>query len=247
MEERAPAKLNLELRVLGRRPDGSHELDTVLQAIDLCDRLSITPAHEASLVVEGGFAVPGGADNLVLRAAAEVGLKARFVLTKAIPPGAGMGGGSSDAAAILRAAGKGRDDLAAIAARLGADVPFFLGGGRARATGRGELLEPLEVESRWYALAWPGFEVSTAAVYEAWDRVGGEGRNNLFRAASTVEPRLAGLARELGDGWTMTGSGSAFFQEAGSEAEARRLVLGRGGWTAVAAALPAWAPGPVSG
>jgi 4-diphosphocytidyl-2C-methyl-D-erythritol kinase len=243
LEERAPAKLNLELRVLGRRSDGSHEVETVLQAIDLCDRLSITPADDSSLVVEGGFAVVGGEDNLVLRAAAEVGLKARFMLTKEIPPGAGLGGGSSDAAAVLRAVGRGRGDLPEIAGRLGADVPFFLRGGRARATGRGEVLHPLAVEPRWYALAWPGFEVSTAAVYEAWDRVGGDGRNHLFRAARTVEPRLVEFAAELGAGWTMTGSGSAFFHEAGSEAEARGLVAGRQGWTAVAAALPAWVSG----
>ena len=239
-DERAPAKLNLELRVLGRRPDGSHEVETVIQAIDLCDRLSITPADESSLVIEGDLRVPGGEDNLVLRAAAEIGLKARFVLTKAIPPGAGLGGGSSDAAAVLRAAAGGRSDLASIAVRLGADVPFFLRGGRARASGRGEVLEALEVEPSWYALAWPGFEVATGAVYEAWDRVGGDGRNQLLRAAATVEPRLAAFAEDLGEGWVMTGSGSAFFHEAGSEAEARRRIAGRRGWTAVAAPLPAW-------
>jgi 4-diphosphocytidyl-2-C-methyl-D-erythritol kinase len=237
LEERAPAKLNLELRILGRRSDGSHEVETVLQAVDLCDQLSITPARESTLVVEGGLGVPGGEANLVLRAAAAIGLKASFLLSKKIPPGAGMGGGSSDAAAVLRTAGQGRADLEAIAARLGADVPFFLRGGRARATGRGEVLEPLAVEAGWYAVAWPGFEVSTAAVYQAWDRVGGEGRNHLFRAACAVEPRLAQFAAELGDGWTMTGSGSALFHEAASEAEARRLVAGRPGWTAVAAAL----------
>jgi 4-diphosphocytidyl-2-C-methyl-D-erythritol kinase len=240
LEERAPAKLNLELRVLGRRPDGSHEVETVIQAIDLCDRLSIRPAPESSLVTEGAFEVPSGEDNLVLRAASAIGLKARFVLAKTIPPGAGLGGGSSDAGAVLRAAGGGRHDLASIAAQLGADVPFFLHGGSARATGRGEVLEPLEVEPRWYALAWPGFEVSTAAVYQAWDRVGGEGRNHLFRAACTVEPRLREFAAELGTGWVMTGSGSGFFHEAGTEAEARRLVEGHRGWRAVAGALQAW-------
>jgi 4-diphosphocytidyl-2-C-methyl-D-erythritol kinase len=237
----APAKLNLELSVLGRRADGSHEVATVLQAIDLSDRLSISPAPESSLVLAGDFAVPNDADNLVLRAAAEVGLKARFTLAKSIPPGAGLGGGSSDAAAVLRAGGQGRTDLAEIAAGLGADVPFFLRGGRARATGRGEVLERLAVEPGWFALAWPGFEVSTAAVYQAWDEVGGEGRNHLFRAACSVEPRLAAFAKDLGEGWLMTGSGSAFFHPAATEAEAKGLVVGRQGWTAVAAALPAWA------
>jgi 4-diphosphocytidyl-2-C-methyl-D-erythritol kinase len=239
-QQRAPAKLNLELRVIGLRPDGTHEVETLLQAIDLADRLSITPAPESTLVIEGGFPVPHGPDNLVLRAAAEIGLTARFVLGKSIPPGAGLGGGSSDAAAVLRASGRPTADLAAVGARLGADVPFFLRGGRARATGRGEVLEPMTVEPGWFALAWPGYQVSTAAVYQAWDGVGGEGRNHLFRAACAVEPRLAEFAAKLGDGWAMTGSGSAFFKEAATEAEARGLVAGKECWTAVAAALDAW-------
>ncbi len=240
-QQRAPAKLNLWLRVLGLRPDGSHEVDTLLQAIDLADRLSITPAPESTVVAEGDFAVPTGPENLVLRAAAESGLTARFLLHKSIPPGAGLGGGSSDAAAVLRASGRAMAELESVAARLGADVPFFLRGGRALATGRGELLQPLAAEPAWFALAWPGYEVSTAAVYRAWDEVGGEGRNHLFRAACAIEPRLVKFAEELGEGWVMTGSGSAFFKEARSEAEARQLAGGRAGWAAVARALEAWA------
>ena len=238
-ELRAPAKLNLELRVLGRRPDGRHEVDTVLQAVDLCDRLTIAPAPVSSLE-SSGFAVPAGADNLVLRAAAAVGLVARFELTKRIPPGAGMGGGSSDAAAVLRAGGRNQAELAAIAGGLGADVPFFLAGGRARGRGRGEILEPMPPVAGWFALAWPGFEVPTGAVYRAWDEVGGDGRNHLFRAACAVDPRLERFAQRLGEGWVMTGSGSAFFQESASEGAARTAVSGLECWTAVAAALPAW-------
>ena len=239
-QQRAPAKLNIELRVLGLRPDGTHEVETVLQAIDLVDLISISPAPESTLKVEGGFQVPTGPDNLVLRAAAEIGLSADFVLSKAIPPGAGLGGGSSDAAAVLRAGGGGRTDLETIAAHLGADVPFFLRGGRARAVGRGEVLQPLAFEPGWFAIAWPGYEVSTAAVYKAWDEVGGDGRNHLFGAACAVEPGLAEFAEVLGQGWVMTGSGSAFFKEAATEAEARALVAGKEGWTAVAAAIDAW-------
>ena len=238
-EQRAPAKLNLELRVLGRRHDGTHEVETVLQAVDLCDRLTIAPAPTSSLETSG-FVVPAGPDNLVLRAAAAVGLVAHFELTKKIPPGAGMGGGSSDAAAVLRAGGGGRSDLAALAAALGADVPFFLAGGRARARGRGEILEPMPPAGRWFALAWPGFEVGTGAVYRAWDEVGGDGRNHLFRAACAVDPRLERFARRLGEGWVMTGSGSAFFREAESEGAARAMVSGLDCWTGVAAALAAW-------
>jgi 4-diphosphocytidyl-2-C-methyl-D-erythritol kinase len=238
IEERAPAKLNLELAVRGLRPDGYHEVETVLQAIDLCDRLSIAPAASSTLLVSG-FGVASGPDNLVLRAAAEVGLLAEFRLHKAIPPGAGLGGGSSDAAAVLRAGGGGRGDLAEIAARLGADVPFFLRGGRARAGGRGEAVQALKPEPAWYALAWPGFEVSTAAVYRAWDDVGGDGPNELFRAACAVEPRLAEFAAGLGRAWRMTGSGSAFFIEVADEARARDAVAGLTGWTAVARSLEA--------
>jgi 4-diphosphocytidyl-2-C-methyl-D-erythritol kinase len=176
----------------------------------------------------------------VLRAAAAIELNAEFSLTKSIPPGAGLGGGSSDAAAVLRATQLPMSDLEPVAAGLGADVAFFLRGGRARATGRGDVLEPMAVEAGWYALAWPGYEISTAAVYAAWDEVGGEGRNELFRAACAVEPRLASFAEDLGDGWVMTGSGSAFFREAASEAEARAMAAGKECWTAVAAALDAW-------
>jgi len=236
IEERAPAKLNLELRVLGRRPDGTHQVETLIQAIDLCDRLTIAPAAASSLAITG-FEVPVDDGNLVLRAAAALGMHAAFGLRKLIPPGAGLGGGSSDAAAVLRAGGGGRGDLAAVAAALGADVPFFLRGGRALATGRGESLRPLPPDPAWYALAWPGFEVSTAAVYRAWDEVGGEGPNHLFRPACAVDPRLGEFAESLGEGWRMTGSGSAFFREVASEAEAHDAIKGREGWTAVAHSL----------
>jgi 4-diphosphocytidyl-2-C-methyl-D-erythritol kinase len=236
----APAKLNLQLSVLGRRPDGTHDVDTVLQAISLADLLVVTPAPQSTLLIQGDFPAPSGPDNLVLRAAAAIELNAEFSLTKSIPPGAGLGGGSSDAAAVLRATQLPMSDLEPVAAGLGADVAFFLRGGRARATGRGDVLEPMAIEAGWYALAWPGYEISTAAVYRAWDEVGGEGRNELFRAACAVEPRLASFAEDLGDGWVMTGSGSAFFREAASEAEAQAMAVGKECWTAVAATLDAW-------
>jgi 4-diphosphocytidyl-2-C-methyl-D-erythritol kinase len=236
----APAKLNLQLRVLGRRPDGTHDVDTVLQAISLADLLVVTPATQSTLQIQGDFPVPAGPDNLVLRAAAAIELTAEFSLAKSIPPGAGLGGGSSDAAAVLRATQLPTSDLEPVAAGLGADVAFFLRGGRARATGHGDVLEPMAVEAGWYALAWPGYEISTAAVYRAWDEVGGEGRNELFRAACAVEPRLASFAEDLGEGWVMTGSGSAFFREAATERDAEEMVAGKEFWTAVAATLEAW-------
>ena len=95
----------------------------------------------------------------------------------------------------------------------------------------------VHVHPAWYALAWPRFEVSTAAVYRAWDEVGGEGPNHLFRPACAVDPRLGEFAESLGEGWRMTGSGSAFFREVASEAEAHDAIKGREGWTAVAHSL----------
>jgi len=243
----AHAKLNLRLEVLGRRPDGQHEVRTLMQAISLHDLLIAERAPRTSL--EGGV----GEDDLVLRAQraleAAVGrhLPARFRLVKRIPAGAGLGGGSSDAAAALRALRRLYEldcDLRAVAADLGADVGFFLAGGAAVARGRGERLCPVRPSNEWYALAWPGFEVSTARVYAAWDRVGGEGDNQLTRAALAVEPRLAEFVAMLGDGWRMTGSGSAFFRAFPERGRAERTAAGlRGCWTAVARSVGAWGPG----
>lgn len=193
----------------------------------------------SGLQVEGDFQAPAGADNLALRAAAELGREVAIRLVKRIPPGSGMGGGSSDAAAILRHFGAG----ALLARKLGADVEFFLRGGRQVVRGTGDRLEPQADVAAWYAIAWPGFALSTAAVYAKWDQVGGDGRNQLFAAACAVEPRLREFAGRLGTGWTMTGSGSAFFYEAASEPEARRAEAGLaalGCWSAVASSLPAF-------
>lgn len=238
----APAKLNLELTVRGARPDGNHEIDTVLQAISLADRLEIEDGAGPSIVVTGHPA-PNGPDNLALRAAAAIGRPVSIRLDKRIPAGAGLGGGSADAAAVLRTLAAERPDLMAIAASLGADVPFLIGGGRARATGRGEVLTALPHQETWFALAWPGFAVSTAAVYAAWDSLGGDGRNHLFRAACAVDPRLTEFSTHLGPGWVMTGSGSAFFKEAAGRAQAEAATRALECWTAVARSLPAWEMG----
>jgi 4-diphosphocytidyl-2-C-methyl-D-erythritol kinase len=241
----AHAKLNLWLKVVGLRPDGHHEVETLVQAISLHDLLIVERASSTSL--EGGV---GAGDDLVLRAQqaleTAVGrpLPARFRLVKRIPVGAGLGGGSSDAAAALRALQRLYEldcDLSPIAAALGADVRFFLSGGAAVARGRGEQLFPARSSSAWYALAWPRIEVSTAQVYAAWDRVGGEGDNHLTHAALTVEPRLAEFVAMLGDGWRMTGSGSAFFRAFSGRAEAERAVAFlRGCWVAVAWPVGEW-------
>ena len=173
----AYAKLNLGLRVLYRRPDGYHELRTVFQTISLADRLDLTytPARTTRIVVEG---TPEIADNLVERAscmvleALKIHAEVRLELKKKIPMGAGLGGGSSDAAAVLLAlpvlAGKSlaEDRLTAVAAELGSDVPFFLYGGTALGLGRGEELYPLpDQRGSRGLLVVSGVHSSTAEAY----------------------------------------------------------------------------------
>ncbi len=176
---RCPAKVNLHLEVLGRRPDGYHEVRTVLAAVGVWDEvtLELAPPGVVTLEVAGEAAVPAGEENLMVRAArllAQVSGAAHGVhmsLAKRIPVAGGMGGGSSDAAATLAGLAVlwGLDGsyaaLQPLAARLGADVPFFLVGGVALGTGRGSEVEPLPDLPPLWAVIWPGQKVSTAAVY----------------------------------------------------------------------------------
>lgn len=154
--ERAPAKVNLYLEVLHRRGDGYHELETVFQTIDLCDRVTVSLRADEQLTLRcDDPSLPADQRNLAWRAAQRyreaAGLRAGvdIVLEKRIPAGAGLGGGSADAAAVLRALERlggrplGRERLRELAAELGSDVPFCLEGGTAHATGRGERLQPL--------------------------------------------------------------------------------------------------------
>jgi 4-diphosphocytidyl-2-C-methyl-D-erythritol kinase len=220
----APAKLTVSLRVTGTRPDGLHLLDAEFVALDLADTLEIDDDGDG-LVVDGPLAGRVGppSANLVTRALAAVGRRAAVRLTKHIPPGGGLGGGSSDAAAVLRWAGC--DDVA-VASALGADVPFCLGiaGGRARVTGTGDELARLPFVDRAFTLLTPPFGVSTAAVYRAWDEMGGptgaddnDLDNDLEPAALAVAPELAWWRDRLRDltGRTplLAGSGSTWFVE----------------------------------
>ncbi len=202
---RARAKINLGLRILGRRPDGYHELRTVFQTLALADRLRLTYANGRSREIElrirpdaramfyGGragreaavaewLAVPEDENNLAARAARlameACGLRGRLEieLRKAIPVGAGLGGGSSDAAAVLRgvaALAPRRPPetlLWELAAKLGSDVPFFLLGGAALGLGRGEELYPLPALPAWHCVvALPRRPSATAHAYRAWD------------------------------------------------------------------------------
>ena len=245
----ARAKLNLDLEVIRRTEDGFHDVRTTIQGIDLHDLLLMTDASQTSLTITG-LPVASSHENSVLKAhhALELAIgraiPTRFHLHKRIPPGSGMGGASSDAAAVLRglAAVHRLDvDLRALALSIGADVPFFLTGGTARAEGRGDKLTRLPTTPAWFAIAWPGIELSTASVYLAWDEVQGEAPNHLLRAAERAEPRVVDFAQSLGPGWQMTGSGSAFFRRCTDYEQAREVTASVDCWTAVTRAVGPWA------
>jgi 4-diphosphocytidyl-2-C-methyl-D-erythritol kinase len=195
-------------------------------SLSLADELELRhDAEGLEVVVEGtaraGLEVAAGASNLVARALELVGRQAQVRLHKRIPAGAGLGGGSSDAAAVLRWAGVRPDQSGlTLAAGLGADVPFCLVGGRARVTGIGEVVEPLEPEDIGFTLLLVPFGVPTAEVYRRWDSMGGpegEAGNDLESAAVEVEPRLRLWRDAFGEAAGATphlaGSGSTWFVE----------------------------------
>ena len=260
----APAKVNLTLRVLGLRDDGYHDLESVVAAVALFDTLVFEPAEGVHLECRG-VGVPDGEDNLVMVAArlladaCRPGQGVRVRLEKRIPPGRGFAGGSSDAAAALVGlnalwgCGLEREELARLGGRVGSDVPLFLASPIAVMRGRGERLEPVAAGSSWWlALAWPAYEMPTAEVYAAYDRLGvsADGRP----AATAVLDCLTGPAREAAPFLVndleaaadsricgrfdvrecleragaaavgLTGSGSAYFVVADTEAEANRLA-----------------------
>lgn len=183
---RAHAKINLFLEVLDRRADGYHEIDSIFVPVDLCDELSISPGGESgSLEIEcDDPAVPCDGRNTVARAlrafyaGAGTAPGLRIRIAKRIPSGAGLGGGSSDAAAVLRALARiegiaeGDPRTRSAAANVGADVPFFLQRAPARVRGIGERVEPLPglAWPRWVVIAWPGFPVPTPWAYAELDR-----------------------------------------------------------------------------
>jgi 4-diphosphocytidyl-2-C-methyl-D-erythritol kinase len=218
----APAKLTWSLQVGARTSEGLHSVEAEMISLDLGDDLVVDPSGSGVAVKAEGVsieAVPHNQENLVARALAMVGREAAVSITKRIPVGGGLGGGSSDAAAILRWAGF--DNMAA-AATLGSDVPFCIRGGRAMVRGVGELVEPLGHESRTVVLCLVPISVNTGLVYQAFDELerGGalqRGRNDLTQAAMLVEPRLADIARtlnyETGAEVTLAGSGSTLFLE----------------------------------
>jgi 4-diphosphocytidyl-2-C-methyl-D-erythritol kinase len=185
--EPAPAKLNLFLRVLGRRTDGYHDIETLVQPVTLADGVRAAHREEGfglTLAAELAAVVPDGEENLVLRAARALAEAtgerrgANLLLVKRIPVAAGLGGGSADAAAALRALdrlwgwGLGPERLAEIGAGLGSDVPALVHGGPRLARGRGERVEPVPVPRTWWVLKTFDRGVATAEAYRWWDEDG---------------------------------------------------------------------------
>lgn len=181
LELSSPCKINLLLNILGRRPDGFHELETILHPVALYDTLRVEPANEGISLICNDPLIPTGETNLVCRAASAflqaTGIKTglRFELEKRIPSAAGLGGGSGNAATTLLGLNQlwnqplAVAELTRLAASLGSDVPFFLLGGPALATGRGELVKPLgelaALRGVWALLIHPGFGVATSWAY----------------------------------------------------------------------------------
>jgi 4-diphosphocytidyl-2-C-methyl-D-erythritol kinase len=209
----APAKVNLTLEVLGRRPDGYHEIRSVMQAVSLADRLEFEPASDGLIRLSGGSSdAPPDESNLVLRAARALAEAsgatsgAWIHLEKRIPAGAGLGGGSSDAAATLLALNGlwGLDmplpDLMDIAARLGSDVPFFLSQGTALAEGRGERLTFLPAAPvLWLTLVKPAASLPTPEVYAGFARTGPGAHDDVTPSllGALVAGSVEGVARNL--------------------------------------------------
>jgi len=204
------AKTNLYLKVVGKRPDGYHEIDTLFQTIDLTDAIEVSAARSGIDFACSEPSVPSGEENLVHRAASRwrerfgVAEGARIRLEKRIPAGGGLGGGSSDAAVALvllsrlwRLSPSARD-YAEVGTALGSDVPFFFLGGTARGRGRGEILDPLpDAVPQRLVLVVPPFSIATREVYARWrrgpvSRGAGSvfGENELASAVLDVNPEM---------------------------------------------------------
>ncbi len=259
----APAKINWTLEVLGKRPDGYHEVRTVLQTIDLCDEITLEAADALSLDVTGAHSASD--DDHTLAAARLLGramgkdLPARIHAVKRIPVGAGLGGGSSDAAAVLRGLRAlygltvGDAELAGLAAAIGSDTPFFLSGGSALGTGRGDVIERLpDVPEAWLVVLVPPISLadktrrmyaaleasdfsdgqrtaSVAAGIRRGEPAGRESLVNAFDDAGTrvfegLEGYRAALRAASGVEAHLAGAGPGLFSVHASGAEAERAA-----------------------
>jgi len=264
---RAPAKINWTLEVLGKRSDGYHEIRTIMQTIDLADRITLSEADTISLSttgVAGPLAEQPDQKNLAYRAAMLLGKEARrgvhIELEKRVPIAAGLGGGSSDAAAVLRGLRAlwsldiPGDILTSMAAELGSDVPFFLRGGTALASGRGELVEQLpDAPEQALAIAWPEGAPDankTASMYatvrqehyskgerteglakrlRAHERVREEDIHNVFeqvRKPGEASVQLTSKHGQVGSVGHLCGSGPGMYFLVASDEQAQIATLG---------------------
>ena len=263
LTEHAPAKLNLALHLRHRRPDGYHELETIFAFTRFGDQLHAAPDARLSLAVSGDFAGPAGEgeDNLVLKAAralaAAAGIEAgaRLLLDKRIPVAAGLGGGSSDAAAALRLLNRlwglnwPEAQLVALAATLGSDIPACVGSRSMQGQGRGEALRPWPVDMAGtpVLLVNPRVAVPTGPVFAGWDQhdLGpldplaplAQSRNDMTAAAVQLAPLIAEVLAVLAAtrGTTlvrMSGSGATCFALYDSMAtrDAAAAHLSNSGW-----------------
>lgn len=232
----APAKLTVSLRLTGVRSDGMHLIDAEMVSVDLCDTLVLTEGRGVTMDGPHAGEMRGETDgtDLVSAALRLVGRDGdvRVAVDKQIPAGAGLGGGSSDAAAILRWADF--DDVEA-AARLGADVAFCLVGGRARVSGIGEIVEVLPDVDRTFTLLTPPVHCSTPVVYRIWDAMGGPTAgpeavdpNDLTSAAEAAFPDIVAARDRLHHATKLparlAGSGSTWFVEGDFPGDERVIV-----------------------
>jgi 4-diphosphocytidyl-2-C-methyl-D-erythritol kinase len=240
----APAKLTLNLRVTGRRDDGYHLIDAVMTSLDLHDILTLGEPGPAGIAVVGPHAagVPVDETNLVAKAMRLVGRRAHVTIDKRIPHGGGLGGGSSDAAAVLRWGGITDPS---VAAGIGADVAFCLVGGRAHVRGIGEIVDALPYVEQSVTLVVPPLAVSTPTVYRVWDDLGspsGGGPNDLEPAAIAVAPELARWRDRIdeltGQRPTLAGSGATWFVH-GEHSNALAVLSDEGAMVVAARTVPA--------
>lgn len=250
----APAKLNLFLHITGRRADGYHELQTLFQLLDFGDRLLFeetdAPGLSLHLLPDSSYNNVPLDDNLIVRAArllaqrSERQHSAKISLSKHIPMGAGLGGGSSDAATTLLALnqlwnlGLDRESLAGIGLQLGADVPLFILGKSAWAEGIGEQLQAVELPDAWYVVVMPDCSVSTAEIFtqehltrnttaiKMADFLAGRSRNDCESVTCGLYPEVEKALNWLGQyaPARMTGTGAAVFARFDDEASARAVL-----------------------
>lgn len=267
----APAKINLLLKVLGKRPDGYHEIYSLVQAISLYDTLSLTGIDSGIEIVSDSPDFPLGSDNLIWKAVAllqqELGFKGgvRVEVTKRIPMGAGLGGGSSDAAATMKGVNRLFDlnlsnrEMQTLGGRLGSDIPFFFSSGSAIITGRGEMVEDVDLDRSYHVLlVKPDFSIQTVWAYSqlrfcltnfpplptlVWEVLRENilalppGSGNDFQEMVANEfPGIRVCMKTLSDTGAkyvaVSGSGSAFFglYDRPPDAELMKLIRNRFGW-----------------